>query len=40
MLFNEKYACINEEALMVFPEILKMYPSTNATESVEKVGEN
>ena len=36
---NKNYPSINLEAIMVFPEIIEMYPSTNATETVEKVGE-
>ena len=35
----EKYASVNEGAIMVFPYIIQMYPSTDDTEAVGKVGD-
>ena len=36
---KENYALINLEAIMVPPDIIKMSPSTHATEALEKVGD-
>ena len=35
---TENYASTNEEAIMVFTDIIKMYPSTDATQAVHKTG--
>ena len=35
----EKYASVNERAIMVFSDIIKMYPSTDNSKAVGKVGD-
>ena len=37
-LYFENYALINLEAIMVLPDFIKMYPSADAAEAVERVG--
>ena len=37
IFINENYAPLTEESILVFPDIVKMYPSTDSEDAVEKL---
>ena len=39
IFINENFTPLKEESILVFPDIIKMYPSTDSDEAVEKVKE-
>ena len=39
IFINENFSPLKEESILVFPDIVKMYPSTDTDEAVEKVNE-